>query len=221
MVSFRFPICYRVHEPARFDGSSQSSTSYTGPFKVSEYIQDKIRKDPSDIPGVCEIPSMLNVDENVWQYEHIRQFLLELNLLVVHLSGACTSESCSEMKANGDWLYKCASHDVPQEVSFPLPHPQCSAIDYMIHTLEHSTRIVNDQSKFKNRMKIPASSTKHLFSIMRRIYRFFTHCYFNHRTIFVDFENETNQCARFTFFSKTNNMMDSALYIIPEEVIKI
>jgi len=42
----------------------------SGPFAVQEYIQEKIRNDPSDIKGICEPPP--EVDENDWQYEHIR-----------------------------------------------------------------------------------------------------------------------------------------------------
>ena len=86
-----------------------------GPFAVQEYIQEKIRLDPSDIKGICETPP--EVDESAWQYEHIRQFLLELNLLVVELQGVCTTKQCPKMKATDDWLYLCASHDMPQEVS--------------------------------------------------------------------------------------------------------
>jgi hypothetical protein len=112
----------------------------TGPFAVHEYIQEKIRNDPSDIKGICEPPLRhLNIDESVWQYEHIRQFLLELNLLVVQLQGICTSKNCPKMKATDDWLYLCASHDSPQE---------CSAIDYMIHNLEYSTRLVHNNKLF-------------------------------------------------------------------------
>ena len=53
------------------------------------------------------------VDESVWQYEHIRQFILELNLLVVQLQGLCTKELCPKMKATDEWLYLCASHKQP------------------------------------------------------------------------------------------------------------
>ena len=52
---------------------------------MREFLQEKIRNDPSDIEGICKPPE--DVDENVWQYEHIRQFLLELDLLVVQLQG--------------------------------------------------------------------------------------------------------------------------------------
>ena len=73
-------------------------TKMSGPFAVQEYLQELISKftvpplsyvclceeigsDPSNIVKICEPPS--EVDESVWQYEHIRQFIIELNLLVV------------------------------------------------------------------------------------------------------------------------------------------
>lgn len=40
-----------------------------------------IGADPSNVQKICEPPP--EIDESVWQYEHIRQFIIELNLLVV------------------------------------------------------------------------------------------------------------------------------------------
>jgi hypothetical protein len=87
--------------------------------------------DPSNIQKICEPPS--EIDESVWQYEHIRQFIIELNLLVVQLLNQCTSKSCPKMTANETWLYMCAAHKQTKE---------CSAIDYMIHSIDHSTAIL-------------------------------------------------------------------------------
>ena len=172
------------------------------PFAVREYLQEKIRNDPSDIEGICKPPE--DVDENLWQYEHIRQFLLELNLLVVQLQGIWTSQTCPKMKATEDWLYLCASHDFPQE---------WSAMDYMIHNLEYSTRLIHN-----SKVSAPGSSTKYLLSIVRRIYRFFTHWYFHHRETFVEFENVMHLWARFTHFATIFKMMSQELFIIPNEV---
>jgi hypothetical protein len=52
-----------------------------GPFSVQEHIQELIRDNPSDVRKIVEPPK--DVDLSVWQYEHMRQFILELNLLVV------------------------------------------------------------------------------------------------------------------------------------------
>lgn len=85
-----------------------------GPFAVQEYIQELIRNDPKDIKKIIEPPK--EVDISVWKYEHLRQFILELNLLVVQLQGICTKQTCPKMKATDDWLYLCAAHKDPQEV---------------------------------------------------------------------------------------------------------
>lgn len=58
-----------------------------------------------------------NVDLNVWQYEHMRQFILELNLLVTQLKGVCNSKICPKMKATEDWMFLCAAHKNAQEVN--------------------------------------------------------------------------------------------------------
>ena len=59
----------------------ENISTMKGPFAVQEYLQELIRSEPSNIKRIVEPPP--NVDESVWQYEHIRQFILELNLLVV------------------------------------------------------------------------------------------------------------------------------------------
>ena len=89
-----------------------------GLFSVQEYIQELIRHDPSDITKIIEQP--VEVDVNVWKYEHLRQFILETNLLVVQLQRNCTKETCPKMKATDDWLYLCAVHKDTVEVIFFL-----------------------------------------------------------------------------------------------------
>lgn len=76
-----------------------------GLFSVQEYIQELIRDDPSDIKKIITPPN--EVDILVWKYEHIRQFILETNLLIVQLQGICTKLTCPRMKATDDWLYLC------------------------------------------------------------------------------------------------------------------
>jgi hypothetical protein len=116
------------------------------------------------------------------------------------------------MKATDEWLYLCASHKAPQE---------CSAIDYMIHSLDNSTAIIHNNKNFNSRVSIPAASTKHLLSIVRRLYRLFTHTYFHHMDIFTEFENEMHLCARFSEFAKRFKMMSQDLFIIPEDALQI
>ncbi|KAG1056867.1 hypothetical protein G6F42_028801 [Rhizopus arrhizus] len=67
----------------------------------------------NDVQRIIELPE--NVDDEVWQYEHLRQVCLELSLLVVALETDCTKQHCPEMKADG-WLYLCAAHPSTQSV---------------------------------------------------------------------------------------------------------
>lgn len=77
-----------------------------GLFSVQEYIQELIRNDPANIKKIIEAPK--DVDLIVWKYEHIRQFILETNLLLVQLQGICTKITCPKMKATDEWLYLCS-----------------------------------------------------------------------------------------------------------------
>ena len=167
-----------------------------------------IAADPSRVEDICAVPSGIN--EYLWQYEHLRQFIVELNLLIVPMINdrSCTSETCPKMKATDMWLYLCASHAKPQD---------CSAIDYMIHSIDHATSTLNDPKNFKSRLDINQSSQKYLQSIVRRLYRLFSHTYFHHEQVFMDFERSRNSCERFTVFAKTFKMMSSDLFIIPED----
>ncbi|KAL4453027.1 hypothetical protein ABPG73_015864 [Tetrahymena malaccensis] len=181
-----------------------------GPLAVQEYIQELIRNDPSNVQKICEPPK--DVDINVWQYEHLRQFILELNLLATQLKGVCTSQTCPKMKAADDWLYLCAAHKTPQE---------CSAIDYMIHNLDQSTSILQNIKNYNSRVSIPQSAVKNLAPIVRRLYRLFTHTYYNHRQAFLDFEKEMYLCSRFTEYALKFDMMAPKLLTIPQSELNI
>ena len=175
----------------------------TGEFSVQEYIQELIRSDPANIVKICEPPK--GADLAVWQYEHLRQFVLELNLLVVQLQGICNAKSCPKMKATEEWLYLCACHPTTQE---------CPAIDYMIHTLDYAASLLTNTKYFPSRTSIPPGSSKHMVSLVRRLYRLFAHTYYNHQEIFTEFENEMHLCERFTEFASRFDMMPPKLFCI-------
>ncbi|CAD8143086.1 unnamed protein product (macronuclear) [Paramecium tetraurelia] len=182
-----------------------------GPLAVQEYIQELIRADSSNIKQIITPPP--EVDIHVWQYEHLRQFILELNLLVTQLKGLCTAQTCPKMKATEDWLYLCAAHKKAQE---------CSAIDYMIHNLDQSTSILTNIKTYPSRVSInPQNATNNFAFIVRRLYRLFSHTYFNHKEIFEDFENEMFLCTRFTEFALKFDLMSPKLITIPKEALKL
>ncbi|KAG2232489.1 hypothetical protein INT48_007402 [Thamnidium elegans] len=173
-------------------------------FNVQEYLQQLIRLDCSHVQYIVQLPE--NVDDDVWQYEHLRQVCLELSLLVVALESECTRENCPEMKADG-WLYLCAAHPSTQS---------CPAIDYIIHTLDGATILLNNSKYFPSRISVPEPSLKHFQSIARRLYRIFAHAYFHHREIYEYFENETSLYARFLLLSQTYSLIPPSLVSIPD-----
>jgi hypothetical protein len=179
-----------------------------GPLAVQEYIQELIRSDPSNVAKIIEPPA--DADVYVWQYEHLRQFILELNLLVTQLNGVCTVQTCPKMKAN-DWLYLCAAHKKEQE---------CSAIDYMTHNLDWATSTLQNVKNFNSRVSISSNSVKILNTLVRRLYRLFSHCFYSHKDIFYEFENEMFLCSRFTLFAKRFHLMDSKHFNIPDDALK-
>ncbi len=53
----------------------------------------------------------------MWKYEQLRQFCLDLNLITVALQQECTAASCVQMTATEQWIFLCAAHKNPKEVS--------------------------------------------------------------------------------------------------------
>ena len=102
----------KVEDLYRWDPEEYSKMK--GLFAVQEYIQELVRHDPSNIQKIIEKPS--EVDLTLWIYEHLRQFILETNLLIVQLQGVCTKQTCPKMKATDDVLYMCAVHKETLEV---------------------------------------------------------------------------------------------------------
>lgn len=73
---------------------------------VQMYIQQLVRKDPSNVELILTIPE--NQDEGVWKYEHLRQFCMELNGLAVRLQSQCFPNTCNQMTATEQWIFLCA-----------------------------------------------------------------------------------------------------------------
>ncbi|KAI8801802.1 preimplantation protein [Cladochytrium replicatum] len=173
-------------------------------FSVQQYIGSLVRADPANVSDIVKLPQ--NQDADVWQYEHLRQFCIELNGLVLLLESECTPELCPSMKAE-EWMFLCATH--------PQPQP-CCAIDYTVHTLDGATALLCSTRYFPSRISIPESSIRHFQSIARRLYRIFAHAWYHHKEAFYMFENETHLHERFIMFAnKTFKLVPDKLIITP------
>ena len=171
---------------------------------VQQYIQQTIRKDPSNINEILNPPE--GQEEGSWKYEHLRQFCMELNRLAVKLQKECNPETCTQMTATEQWIFLCAAHKTPKE---------CPAIDYTRHTLDGAACLLNSNKYFPSRVSIKESSVAKLGSVCRRVYRIFSHAYFHHRTIFDEFEEQSHLCKRFTVFVTKYNLMSKDNLIVP------
>jgi len=171
---------------------------------VQQWIQQTIRRDPSNITAILTPPE--TQDEEVWKYEHLRQFCMELNGLAVKLQSECFPETCNQMTATEQWIFLCAAHKSPKE---------CPAIDYTRHTLDGAACLLNSNKYFPSRVSIRESSLGKLGSVCRRVYRIFSHAYFHHKTLFDDFETSSHLCRRFTSFVMKYNLMSRDNLIVP------
>ncbi|WAR51647.1 hypothetical protein PtB15_1B83 [Puccinia triticina] len=184
--------------------------SLESPFQLQEYIAHLVRADPHAVARIIKLPSP-HVQREVWIYEQLRRLAHDLgHPLVSALQADCNRAKCPEMKA-GEWLYLCAAHATANE-------NECCAIDYIVHTLDGATALLNSARYFPSRLQIPASSIKHFTSIARRLYRILAHAWFHHRELFEECEMETSLYARFLALTDEFGLIAEDLLVIPRAI---
>ncbi|KAJ5078033.1 mob-like protein phocein [Anaeramoeba ignava] len=180
-----------------------------GPFSLQQYIQQLIRKDPSDIEKIIELPE--DQDKNLFIYEHLRQIIIDLHLFATFHNEVCTAEKQPIMKLtiNGEQTcFLSGAFNPPREVS---------AIDYIAQTIEQTQDILNNSKLFPSRAYIPAESVGNFSTMFRRLYRIFAYSFFQHRELFDEFEKKYHLCERFTALSQKFQLMDPSLLWIPKD----
>lgn len=181
-----------------------------GPFQLAEYLALRVKADPHNLPPLVNVPDQdKSADKDVWLYEHLRRIPIDLAPLIAYLLPMCTRQSCPEMKA-GEWLYLCVAHEGGQATD-------CCAIDYILHTLDTTTAILNTTENFPSRLSVPPASLAHFPSHFRRLSRIFAHAYFHHREAFQLAENENSLYARFALLCDKYKMVEQGLLPIPPD----
>ncbi|KNE55555.1 hypothetical protein AMAG_01445 [Allomyces macrogynus ATCC 38327] len=204
-------IPQRKNPGTRYEDLYQSYVTYASPdaieapFMYQEYLQQLIRASPADPEALVAVPP--NGDPLVWQYEHLRQFCLELTGLVVALHDECSDQSCPEMKAN-EWQYLCAAHPTPKN---------CCAFDYIVHTIDGACGLLNNPKFFPSRVSMGTPAVQQFGNIARRLYRVFAHAYFHHRAVFDRYEAASHLYARFVAFILKYDLMDKDTILIKDQ----
>eukprot|EP01066_Platyproteum_vivax_P006242 Platyproteum_vivax@DN2046_c0_g1_i1.p1 len=175
-----------------------------GGMWVAEYVHLTKKEDSSRVAALYNIPP--GVEELVWLYEHLRNFVVELNQLISIIGNECTCKTCPKMTASHEWQFLCAAHKKPQD---------CAAVDYMVHTLDGSAALLSNVKSFPVRGKVSSSCTKYFQPLSRRLYRIFAHVYFHHPGIFASWEEATNLCARFSYFVAHYDLLPVSAFLVP------
>ncbi|SPO20169.1 uncharacterized protein UTRI_00562_B [Ustilago trichophora] len=207
-------------------GPSSSSSAAAGgesPFQLQEYLAMLVRRDPHNVKSITSLPTeadiesltssadkgkepeddaiFQNVDTDIWVYEQLRRLVLDLTTpWLTSLQQECDKHlrpaTCAAMNA-GDWMYLCASHGEEK---------QCCAIDYMVHTLDGATSLLNSARHFPSRTYVPNTSLRHFGSIARRLSRIFVHAWCYHKDTFLACEAETSLYSRFYVLVETYDL---------------
>ena len=188
----------------------ETSPDVTKSTGVSEYLFDRWRASPADTSVVTEKPN--SVDPLIWHYELLRLFCCEFNKLLVCIKaeGVCSVETCPKMTATDEWHFLCAAHRKPQD---------CPAIDYMRHTVDGSVALLLSLRNFPNRTAIPQSNGKIFLSMLRRLYRIFSHLFYHHVEFFERYESEYFFCTKFTAFVRHFSLVPEDTLIIPSSAM--
>ncbi|KAF5350781.1 hypothetical protein D9758_010335 [Tetrapyrgos nigripes] len=151
----------------------------------------------------------VTVDEPCWIYEQLRRLAQDLSHpLITTLQQECNRSTCPEMKA-GEWLYLCVAHGNDGAME------QCCAIDYILHTIDSATALLNSPRAFPSRLQIPPTSHRHFSSLARRLGRIFAHAYFHHREAFEQAEAESSLYARFLALTSKFDLVPAEFLVIP------
>ncbi|KAF9525218.1 Mob1/phocein [Crepidotus variabilis] len=206
-----------------------SLASLDSAFQLQEYISLLIRLDVHDVDSIVSVPgtskqdkerekeggtdesgrSEVQVDQACWIYEQLRRLAQDLSHpLITTLQQECTRQTCPEMKA-GEWLYLCVAHGNDGAME------QCCAIDYILHTVDSATALLNSPRTFPSRLQIPQTSHRHFSSLARRLGRIFAHAYFSHREAFEQAEAESSLYARFLALTAKFDLVPAEFLVIP------
>ncbi|KAJ6608264.1 Mob1/phocein, partial [Mycena sp. CBHHK59/15] len=220
--------------------SLPSLASLDSAFQLQEYISLLIRLDVHDVDAIVSVPGRgkqkgkekekekegegaaddgkerkteVTVDEACWKYEQLRRLAQDLSHpLITMLQQECTRTTCPEMKA-GEWLYLCVAHGNDGAME------QCCAIDYILHTLDSATALLNSPRAFPSRLQIPPTSHRHFTSLARRLGRIFAHAYFHHREAFEQAEAESSLYARFLALTEKFDLVPADFLVIPPRAL--
>eukprot|EP00037_Helgoeca_nana_P012511 m.113823 g.113823 ORF g.113823 m.113823 type:complete len:205 (+) comp21488_c0_seq3:48-662(+) len=189
-----------------YDWEPEDLEEMTSNLATHQYIQQLVRIDPHDIAKLVALPE--GQDVNGWKYEHMRQLCIELNGLVLALAPGCTPEKFPSMYTKSpETTFLCAATTPPRATD---------AMTYITNTLDHAIGQLCSVKYFESRANVPDASVKRLPSLARRLYRIFSHAYFQHREVFDDFEANTSLCKRFHAFVVMYNIMKADSLDIPD-----
>ncbi|PCH44936.1 hypothetical protein WOLCODRAFT_27153 [Wolfiporia cocos MD-104 SS10] len=190
-------------------GKGKEREGSEGEHRAKESDGESARDKEAAEGGIGEGRSEIAVDEACWIYEQLRRLAEDLSHpLITMLQQECTRQTCPEMKA-GEWLYLCVAHGSEGAME------QCCAIDYILHTLDSATALLNSPRAFPSRLSIPVPSHRHFSSLARRLGRIFAHAYFHHRAAFAQAEAESALYARFLALTARFDLVPAEFLVIP------
>lgn len=120
-------------------------------------------------------------EEDVWQYDHFRQFCMELN-------GLMGSIMCRSPDGGGD----------------------VEALSETLSILDGANATLTAEKHFPSRVTVSEASMRKLPGLARKLYRVLQYAHSTHGSAFQAHETSHKVCARFHAFAEKYQYMDPA-----------
>ncbi len=176
-----------------FAGATRKQVQEATGESIIAHLRRRTRGNPRT---VTERPDHMGEEE--FKEHMTRMFCAEFAKLlgVLTTENICTTE-CGQMRATEEWTFLCSAHPKPRE---------CSALDYIHHTVDHCTGVILQKSGS-------------ISSVLRRLYRILAHLHFHHDEFFFRWEEKTSLCLRLTSFLEHFALVPKETFIVPKSVL--
>ena len=169
-------------------------------LELRTYLQQRIEGSALNPDSGAAPPNSSPSLLKKWQYEVVRQLIVEMNWLVAQVKQDGDPAALrNQMGVGSKFTFLCSAYRVPRLVS---------AENYMVHMLDQAAELLTDPKIFPPKAKtISQKGQRVMTDIVRRIYRIFPHCLYHQGPVFRAFENKRHLYARFLAFNERSNFI--------------
>lgn len=145
-------------------------------------------------------------DPNEWIARHVSDCYSQVSMLFSTITEYCTSDHCKLMCAGSGYHYRWSDENTPEPIDLPAP-------SYITKLLTWINSQLEDEKVFPSALNVPFPDgfIETVKTIMKRLFRFYAHCYYHHFENFhsLKMDNLLSTCFKhFVFFTHEFNLIE-------------